>query len=145
MSEEKIVDVFEHWLQGRINLSVSGLVSRLDEMEKLNAVLLERIAELKERMTAMDAEQPNKLNKDAINDMITDGVDEYFDKINLVDHLDSYSVWDLIEDKVTSKISDVLSEDSSVEDAIISWCDNNLEERVKDIVTDELTFEVTVS
>lgn len=37
--DEKLIDVFERWLQGRINTCVMGLVSRIERLEAAPAAL----------------------------------------------------------------------------------------------------------
>lgn len=53
---EKMADVFEHWLQGRINTCVSGLLSRIEHLEVDNDNLKEVVNLLAPRVARMDDE-----------------------------------------------------------------------------------------
>lgn len=37
--DEKLIDVFERWLQGQINTCVSGLISRIERLEAAPAAI----------------------------------------------------------------------------------------------------------
>lgn len=173
MSEPKIVDVLEHWLQGRINLSVTGLVSRLETQEKamqeqcdLNITLLDRIKKLEDGERPNDERlymEVNSYLKDGGGQTLVDGLiaaainddvtldrrmqqtcstywDEWLNNNSLVDHLDSRDVWSLVEDDVETAIND----SSAIDSAVTTWCDDNLDEKVKDCVGN-LSFEVSLS
>jgi hypothetical protein len=133
-------DAFEHWLQGRINLSVSGLMSRLDALDQLNTVLVERLTNLSERVRATDGEKPDDTLWEKIDERIDERVGEYFEKRDIHDWLDASSLYSLIEDDVESAIND----SSVIESTVESWLDNNLDDKVRD-AAGNLTFEVSVS
>ena len=53
---EKMTDVFEHWLQGRINTCVSGLTSRIEHLEVDNDNLKEVVNLLAPRVASLEDE-----------------------------------------------------------------------------------------
>lgn len=53
---EKMTDVFEHWLQGRINTCVSGLASRIEHLEVDNDNLKEAMNRLVPRTAQLEDE-----------------------------------------------------------------------------------------
>ena len=58
MENQKLFDVMEHWLQGRINTCVSGLFSRIERLEEERSELFSRIEELQLRINYLN----NKLD-----------------------------------------------------------------------------------
>lgn len=137
----KAVDAFEHWLQGRINLCVEGLISRIRALEEAVIKQHEKI----EKLEANGA----VFTQDKFDEM----AGNYFSGQNIDDVFGYNATWDMVEDDVQTAISDVISDalkdsnklENAVENAVDSWCSQNLEDKVKDIIKDDITFEVTVS
>lgn len=163
-----LFDTFEVWLQGRINLCVTGLVSRLETQEKamreqcdLNITLLDRIKKLEDGERPNDERlyaEVNSYMKDGGGQTLVDGLvaaalannpaaeratraicSEYWDNWlnhnNLTDYIEGRDIWNMIEDDV----------DTAIDDKGVGLSDEDLEEKIKDVVRDNLTFEVTVS
>ena len=109
MSEVKAIDAFEHWLQGRINLCVTGLQDQITNLQIANTELVKQVEQLEQG----DARDMTQL------------LNEYFKNSNLCDVLDEYQLWDILEDKVKECVDEKLGED-----------DEELTEKIRSTVRD---------
>ena len=161
-------DAFEHWLQGRINLCVDGLTSRIYNLEEtiyaqrerlelqekvLNDHIV-RLAKLEDGGTIISDEKVETAVRDIIENsaeverslkratesVVDRAIEKYMENWDFNDDLDARAVWSLIEDDV----QEALSVSSVVEKCIVDWMDSNLDGKVEDAVK-SLTFEVSVS
>lgn len=76
--DEKLVDVFERWLQGRINTCVMGLVSRIERLEAAPAAL--NSDDLEEKIESAVEE--------ALGEHVPDMVTSAIEDAELVSHSD---------------------------------------------------------
>ena len=123
----RAVDAFEVWLQGRINLCVSGLQDQITNLQIENNELKKQLGEYKGDVTT---KQFNECMENWI---------EHCDKDGLLDSLKNNYEW---ADAVAEAYSDN-SFEHAVKDVINDKFD--LEEMIKDTITDKLSFEVRVS
>lgn len=103
-SNSNLLDTFEAWLQGRINVCIDGHAGRIARLEIRNNEQAKQIESLNIHVDK-DLEKINELN-------------ERLGKVE--------------------KSVDVSAE-------CAEWCDDNLNDRVTDILRNDITFEVSVS
>ena len=84
--DEKLIDVFERWLQGRINTCVMGLVSRIERLEAAPAAL--NSDELKEKISEIVQTEVENAVKSALDDNVSDIVTSAIEDAELVSHSD---------------------------------------------------------
>lgn len=106
MENQKLFDVMEHWLQGRINTCVSGLFSRIEYLES-------RVAELEsyERKRHLLIRDQIKDVLDGINfaDLMGDDLREIVQNelkyVDIPEHLSDYIAREVTERLKSSTIS----------------------------------------
>ena len=76
--DEKLIDVFERWLQGRINTCVMELVSRIERLEAAPAAL--NSDDLEEKI--------ERAVKEALDEHVPDMVTNAVEDAELVSHSD---------------------------------------------------------
>lgn len=76
--DEKLIDVFERWLQGRINTCVIGLVSRIERLEAAPAAL--NSDDLEEKIESAV--------KEALDEHVPNMVESAIEDAELVSHSD---------------------------------------------------------
>lgn len=84
--DEKLIDVFERWLQGRINTCVMGLVSRIERLEAAPAAL--NSDDLEEKITEIVRIEVESAVKEALDEHVPDMVTNAIEDAELVSHSD---------------------------------------------------------
>lgn len=84
--DEKLIDVFERWLQGRINTCVMGLVSRIERLEAAPAAL--NSDDLEEKIAEIVRSEVESAIKDALKDHVPNMVTSAVKNAELVSHSD---------------------------------------------------------
>lgn len=93
--DEKLIDVFERWLQGRINTCVMGLVSRIERLEAAPAAL--NSDDLEEKISELVRTEVENAVKYALDEHVPKMVESAIEDAELVSHSDMY---DFIRDNV---------------------------------------------
>lgn len=119
MENQKLFDVMEHWLQGRINTCVSGLFSRIERLEEERSELFSRIEDMQSQINDLH----NKLDgaKDERHRRIRNEIESALDVIDWADligddlreivqnELKYVDIPEHLSDRIAREIRDVLS------------------------------------
>lgn len=129
-SNSGLFDAFEHWLQGRVNLCVTGLQDQITRLEIQNN-------ELRKALTQLENGEMRDMSL-RFKEFFDQEMEIYWQTHDINNQLDERSVWEMVEDKVEEAIDDKLETEG------VGMSDEDFQERVRDIVRDNLSFEVSV-
>ncbi len=132
MNEVKAIDAFEFWLQGRINLCVTGLQDQITRLEIANTELKNRIQTQDAQIKALD--QTVRLYEPGPPTLGTD-----FDYSDLLEKLCNHEDWS----DAVGTVYGTNGFDDAVSEAMTNA--SSLEDVVKEIIYDKVSFEVRVS
>lgn len=133
MTEQPVnlMTMLDVYIQGRVNLCVTGLQDQITRLEIRNTELRKALSQLENgEMRDMSLR---------FKEFFDQEMEIYWQTHDINNQLDERSVWDMIEDKVEEAINDKLEYKG------VGMSDEDFEERVRDVCRDKLSFEVSVS
>ncbi len=126
-----LMTMLDVYIQGRVNLCVTGLQDQITRLEIRNTELRKALSQLENgEMRDMSLR---------FKEFFDQEMEIYWQTHDINNQLDERSVWDMVEDKVEEAIDDKLEYKG------VGMSDEDFEERVRDVCRDKLSFEVSVS
>lgn len=133
MTEQPVnlMTMLDVYIQGRVNLCVTGLQDQITRLEIQNTELRNTLSQLENgEMRDMSLR---------FKEFFDQEMEIYWNTHDINNQLDERALWDMVEDKVEEAIDDKL------ESKGVGMSDEDFEERVRDVCRENLTFEVSVS
>lgn len=125
-----LMTMLDVYIQGRVNLCVTGLQDQITRLEIQNTELRKALLQLENgEMRDMSLR---------FKEFFDQEMEIYWQTHDINNQLDERSVWDMVEDKVEEAIDDKLESNG------VGMSDEeDFEERVRDVCRDNLSFEVS--